>query len=85
MPLSSDPRGVCILRVAQQSTGMLLTVVARADVEASGSQVETITLEVEEALAEVCHFVERFIELHPPSEGAHVADLRSADAKVTRR
>lgn len=69
MRLSSDPRGVCILRVARQNTGLLLTVVARADVESSGSEVETTTLDVDEAIAEIRRFVDLFATLHPPRNG----------------
>ena len=74
MRLSSEPRGVCLLRVARQRTGVLLTVVARADVENSDSQVETTTLDVDEALAEIRRFVDRFIALHPPHDGDRVPD-----------
>lgn len=74
MRLSSDPRGVCLLRVARQRTGVLLTVVARADVEDSESQLETTTLDIEEALAEVRRFVDHFIAMHPPGNGGRVPD-----------
>ena len=60
MRSSSEPRGVCIVRVTRQGTGLLLTLTVRADVENLSTQSEMSTTDVDEALATVRRFVEDF-------------------------
>jgi hypothetical protein len=65
MRSSSESRGVCIVRVTRQSTGLLLTLTVRVDVENMSTQSETSTTDVDEALATVRRFVEDFAREHP--------------------
>jgi hypothetical protein len=60
MRSSSESQGVCIVRVTRQSTGLLLTLTARTDVENASTQSETRTTDVDDGLAAVRRFVEDF-------------------------
>lgn len=65
MRSSSESRGVCIIRVTRQSIGLLLTLTTRMDVDNAGTQSETSTTDVDEALATVRRFIEDFAREHP--------------------
>jgi hypothetical protein len=76
MRSSSESRGVCIVRVTRQSTGLLLTLTVRVDVENMSTQSETSTTDVDEALATVRRFVEDFAQEHPAQPNSTSSERR---------
>ncbi|WP_235509058.1 hypothetical protein [Terrabacter sp. Soil810] len=57
---SLEPRGVCIVRVTKDSTGMILTIVSRLDVSRTSLPVEQTCSGVDEGLAVVRCFLDDF-------------------------
>jgi hypothetical protein len=55
-----EPRGICIVRVTRDSTGLILTVVSRPDVSEAGGAHEETHAGVDQGLAVVRRFLDEF-------------------------
>lgn len=60
MPRLPEPRGVCVVRVTREPTGLMLHVLSRLDVNDSSGQAEAIELDIERGLDLVRQFLEDF-------------------------